>query len=885
MIICRSSFTSQCDPAQAMFGFKSKTEEAAQAARPGLFKRLREKLNRGNSWLTYDLANLLPAGRIDDTVLDELETRLITADVGVETTERILDELRRKVARKELDDLDALLAALRSSLLDVLRPSQQPLTIERNATPFAILVVGVNGAGKTTTIGKLARELKQEGLKVMLAAGDTFRAAAVEQLQIWGDRNDVTVIAQATGADPAAVVFDALQAARARRIDVLLADTAGRLHTQSNLMDELKKVKRVMARVDERAPHEVLLVLDASQGQNALQQARLFNDALGVTGIVLTKLDGTAKGGIVFAIASQLRLPIRYIGIGESAEDFAEFDAESVRRRAPQTRMIRFDHVFKRYPNGREALSDLSLEIAAGEIVFVTGHSGAGKSSLLKLISLIERPSRGQLIVNGQNVAGIGRGKVPAYRRQIGMVFQDHKLLHDRTIFDNVALPLIIAGVGTKEIGKRVRAALDQVGLLGREQSAPLELSTGEQQRVGIARAVVSKPRDPHRRRADRQPRSGSVARSDEDLPPLQRSRRHGAGREPRHLPAGAFPGAPRAARSRPHRRKRGADGRRETARPAQAPRRGSRERSRDRLAHAASADVDRLARPAGAAQAGDDADDPGDRHRARAAGVPASAGGERADRDRQLESRSRSHGVPQATDVGGGSAAHGRANPSAARRGRGAADPRRRSAEGIPPRLRLRRRDRCAERESAAAHDRDSPRGGVHERGEPAKPRRRRPRAAVGRSRATGHGVGQSAQRDPGGVSARAWSSRPRVLGLGVMVIVGNTIRLDIQNRRDEIEVTKLVGGSDAFVRRPFLYNGFWYGLGGAFTAWVITLVAIAVLREPIGRLAGLYGSSFQLGALGPEASAVLLLSGVALGWLGSYIAATRHLRKIEPT
>jgi fused signal recognition particle receptor len=313
-----------------MFGFKSKTEEKSDektpTAQPGFFKRLREKLNRGNSWLTYDLANLLPAGRIDDTVLDELETRLITADVGVETTNRILDELRRKVARKELDDLNALLEALRSSLLDILRPTQQQLAVERSAAPFAILVVGVNGAGKTTTIGKLARLLKQQGLKVMLAAGDTFRAAAVEQLQVWGDRNDVTVIAQAAGADPAAVVFDALQAARARRVDVLLADTAGRLHTQSNLMDELKKVKRVMARVDERAPHEVLLVLDASQGQNALQQARLFNDALGVTGIVLTKLDGTAKGGIVFAIASQLRLPIRYIGIGESAEDFAEFE-------------------------------------------------------------------------------------------------------------------------------------------------------------------------------------------------------------------------------------------------------------------------------------------------------------------------------------------------------------------------------------------------------------------------------------------------------------------------------------------------------------------------------------------------------------------------------
>jgi fused signal recognition particle receptor len=313
-----------------MFGFKSKTGEAApEAQKTGLFKRLREKLNRGDSWLTYDLANLLPGGRIDDGVLDELETRLITADVGVETTERILDSLRKKVARKELSDLDALLAALRDSLLDILRPSAVPLAIDRSIAPFAILVVGVNGAGKTTTIGKLARALKDRGMKVMLAAGDTFRAAAVEQLQIWGQRNDVTVIAQAAGADPAAVAFDAMQASQARRIDVLLADTAGRLHTQSNLMDELKKVKRVMGRVDARAPHEVLLVLDASQGQNALQQARLFNEALGVTGIVLTKLDGTAKGGIVFAIASELRLPIRYIGIGESAEDFAEFEAEA----------------------------------------------------------------------------------------------------------------------------------------------------------------------------------------------------------------------------------------------------------------------------------------------------------------------------------------------------------------------------------------------------------------------------------------------------------------------------------------------------------------------------------------------------------------------------
>ena len=318
-----------------MFGFKSKpketpeTSQPAQKEQPGFFARLRARLNRGDSWLTYDLANLLPGGKIDENVLDELETRLITADVGVETTERILAGLRKKVQRKELDDLNALLGALRASLLEVLQPVAKPLVIDSNATPFAILVVGVNGAGKTTTIGKLARELKRHGVKVMLAAGDTFRAAAVEQLQIWGQRNDVPVIAQATGADPAAVVFDAMQAAKARGFNVLLADTAGRLHTQSNLMDELKKVKRVMGRVDASAPHEILLVLDASQGQNALQQARLFNDALGVTGIVLTKLDGTAKGGIVLAIASELKIPIRYIGIGEAAEDFDEFDAEA----------------------------------------------------------------------------------------------------------------------------------------------------------------------------------------------------------------------------------------------------------------------------------------------------------------------------------------------------------------------------------------------------------------------------------------------------------------------------------------------------------------------------------------------------------------------------
>ncbi|MFO7305494.1 MAG: signal recognition particle-docking protein FtsY [Gammaproteobacteria bacterium] len=320
-----------------MFGIKFKKDTAQQAQdsapepsekKAGFFARLRAKLNKGNSWLTYDLANLLPGGKIDEAVLDELETRLITADVGIETTERILSGLRKRVARKELGDLNALLNALRGSLLEILQPVEQPLEIDPAKSPFAVLVVGVNGAGKTTTIGKLAHLMKHHGMKVLLAAGDTFRAAAVEQLQIWGERNQVPVIAQATGADPAAVVFDAMQAAKARGCDVMIADTAGRLHTQSNLMDELKKIKRVMGRVDEAAPHEVLLVLDATQGQNALQQARLFHEALGVTGLVLTKLDGTAKGGIVLAIASELKIPIRFIGIGEGAEDFQAFQAE-----------------------------------------------------------------------------------------------------------------------------------------------------------------------------------------------------------------------------------------------------------------------------------------------------------------------------------------------------------------------------------------------------------------------------------------------------------------------------------------------------------------------------------------------------------------------------
>jgi fused signal recognition particle receptor len=318
----------------SLFNFRSKkADEAApqEAAgkQPGFLARLRAKLNRGDSWLTYDLANLLPGGKIDDGVLDELEMRLIGADVGIETTEKILGNLRGKVARKELGNLDALIAALRQSLLDIVGPVSRPLEIDASRRPYVILVVGVNGSGKTTTIGKLARRYTQEGRKVVLAAGDTFRAAAIEQLQVWGERNAVPVISQAAGADPAAVVFDALQSAQARGADVLIADTAGRLHTQSNLMEELKKVKRVLGRLDPTAPHEVLLVLDAGQGQNALTQAQQFDQAVGVTGLVLTKLDGTAKGGIVLAIADRMRLPLRFVGVGETAEDFGVFDAET----------------------------------------------------------------------------------------------------------------------------------------------------------------------------------------------------------------------------------------------------------------------------------------------------------------------------------------------------------------------------------------------------------------------------------------------------------------------------------------------------------------------------------------------------------------------------
>ena len=305
----------------------SKKASDKPAQQGGFLKRLRARLNRGDSWLSYDLAKLAPGGKIDADVIEELESLLIMADVGVETTAIIISDLQASLARKELQDMAALQQGLRRALLAILEPVAIPLRVENTGGPFVVLMIGVNGAGKTTTIGKLAKRFKDQGLSVMLAAGDTFRAAAVEQLQAWGERNSVAVIAQHAGADPAAVIFDACEAARARKIDVLLADTAGRLQNQQGLMDELVKIKRVAARHDASAPHEVMLVLDASQGQNALLQAEKFHAALGLTGITVTKLDGSAKGGILLAIAQQLQLPVRFIGIGESAEDLQPFHA------------------------------------------------------------------------------------------------------------------------------------------------------------------------------------------------------------------------------------------------------------------------------------------------------------------------------------------------------------------------------------------------------------------------------------------------------------------------------------------------------------------------------------------------------------------------------
>ncbi|MGE8177694.1 signal recognition particle-docking protein FtsY [Pseudomonas fluorescens] len=303
----------------------ARTEET----KAGFFARLKQGLSKTSASIGEGMASLfLGKKTIDDELLEDIETRLLTADVGVEATSVIIQSLTQKVARKQLADADALYKSLQAELAAMLKPVEQPLKITSQNKPFVILVVGVNGAGKTTTIGKLAKKLQLEGKKVMLAAGDTFRAAAVEQLQVWGERNKIPVIAQHTGADSASVIFDAVQAAKARGIDVLIADTAGRLHTKDNLMEELKKVRRVISKLDADAPHEVLLVLDAGTGQNAINQAKQFNQTVELTGLALTKLDGTAKGGVIFALAKQFGLPIRYIGVGEGIDDLRTFEAE-----------------------------------------------------------------------------------------------------------------------------------------------------------------------------------------------------------------------------------------------------------------------------------------------------------------------------------------------------------------------------------------------------------------------------------------------------------------------------------------------------------------------------------------------------------------------------
>lgn len=294
--------------------------------KPSLFQRLKDGLTKTRGKLTSGLANLLLGRKqIDAALLEEIETQLIMADLGVEATQVVIQDLTDRLARDALNDGEAVFAALRTQLTGMLvtADASWPVITQK---PHLILMVGINGAGKTTTIGKLAKWLQSQGKSVLLAAGDTFRAAAVEQLQVWGERNDVPVIAQQSGADSAAVVFDAMQAAKARGIDIVIADTAGRLHTQSHLMEELKKVARVVKKIDPSAPHDVLLVLDASIGQNALSQAKLFREAVGVNGFVLTKLDGTAKGGIIFALSQAHGLPIRFIGVGEKAADLEPFD-------------------------------------------------------------------------------------------------------------------------------------------------------------------------------------------------------------------------------------------------------------------------------------------------------------------------------------------------------------------------------------------------------------------------------------------------------------------------------------------------------------------------------------------------------------------------------
>ncbi|RWU11300.1 signal recognition particle-docking protein FtsY [Pseudidiomarina gelatinasegens] len=316
------------DAAEICAQVTAESKAAEVKPKANLWNRLTSGLRKTSSAIGDGLWGIFKDKKIDDELFEELETQLLTADIGVPTTLKIVERLTEQAGRKQLHDASALYQLLQENMTEILTPVAQPLAIPRDQKgPFVILMVGVNGVGKTTTIGKLAQQFKREGKSVMLAAGDTFRAAAVEQLQVWGQRNDIPVVAQHTGADSASVIYDAVEAARARGVDVLIADTAGRLQNKAHLMDELKKVVRVMRKLDESAPHEVMLTLDAGTGQNAISQAKLFTEAVGVSGITLTKLDGTAKGGVIFAIADQFNIPIRYIGVGEGIDDLRPFAA------------------------------------------------------------------------------------------------------------------------------------------------------------------------------------------------------------------------------------------------------------------------------------------------------------------------------------------------------------------------------------------------------------------------------------------------------------------------------------------------------------------------------------------------------------------------------
>jgi len=325
----RLTSSSASEPSEEPVAEVSQTTEVSKKL--GLFARLKQGLSRTREGLTKGLANLFLGKKvIDAELLEDIETLLLTADVGIESTQVLINDLTDRVSRKQLADPEALFQALKQNMVNILAPVEKPLVLPpKTGKPFVILMVGINGAGKTTTIGKLAKRFQAEGRSVMLAAGDTFRAAAVEQLKAWGERNQVTVIAQHSRADSASVIYDALQAAIARKVDILIADTAGRLHTQGNLMEELKKVSRVIKKLDETAPHETMLIVDAGTGQNALTQARQFHQAVNLTGITVTKLDGTAKGGIIFAIAKQVGLPLRFIGVGEQLDDLRSFEAEN----------------------------------------------------------------------------------------------------------------------------------------------------------------------------------------------------------------------------------------------------------------------------------------------------------------------------------------------------------------------------------------------------------------------------------------------------------------------------------------------------------------------------------------------------------------------------